>query len=410
MNKKIYSDISGREYTGIIKYGLMPIANNYKEQKSAYKYDCKIGVCNKDKIFKNLSNIDEKILFNNYYPYKSSISKNFSIYLKDTAIKLNKTYINKKKISDILIIEVGSSDGVFLDEFRKLGIPHVGIEPTLNNHRLALKRGVNSVNKFLNLNTSKHIIKKYGKSDLVFATNVIGHINNIKETFKSIKLLLKDDGLFIFENIYLGSLIKNNSFDQLYDEHVYTLSVTAVFNLCKIFNLNLFNIEKTKVQGGSMKYYISKNKKLKKNLLIKKYLKIEKTTLKFSTSNILNFYRRNEVFKEKLKMLINNLKRKKKKVVGIGASAKSTFLINFCNFDSSDISCIYDNSEDKIGKYLPGTDITLKNQNLFSRSKFDYVVVFAWNHFDEIYKKYSKFKNMKKVKWILPNKKIEIIN
>ena len=411
MKKKFLCDISNREYSSFLEYGPMPIANNYDKRNSHYRYNCVVGVCKKDKIFKNLNNINEKVLFNNNYPYKSSISANFSNYLKRTADSLFQDFVKKKpNHKKSFIIEVGSSDGVFLNEFRKKNIFHLGIEPTLNNHLLAKEKGVNSINKFLNLETSKYIIGKYGKADLIFATNVIGHINDINKTFKSIKNLLKNDGFFIFENIYLADLIKNNSFDQLYDEHIYTLSATAVLNISKKFNLNLFKIQKTKIQGGSLRYFISKDPLIKINKSVSRFVEREKNTLRLSKVDILNFQKRNYFFKNKFRRIIQSLRNEDKKIVGIGASAKSTFLINFCGFNNSDISCIYDNSIDKPGKKLPGTNIIIKKQLLFTREKFDYVIVFAWNHFEEIYKKYSSYKNMKKVKWIIPNNKIEIIN
>mgnify|MGYP001226116293 CR=1 FL=1 len=410
MKKKFLCDICDNKYSSFLEYGSMPIANNYEKRNSNYRYNCIIGVCKKDKIFKNLNNINEKILFNNNYPYKSSVSKNFSEYLKKTANNLYQNFILKRIDSGkAFIIEVGSSDGVFLDEFRKKNILHLGIEPTLNNHLLAKKKGINSINKFLNFKISKYITKEYGNADLIFATNVIGHINNINETFKSINNLLKKDGFFIFENIYLSELIKNNSFDQLYDEHVYTLSVTSVLNICKKYKLNLFMVKKTNVQGGSMRYYISKDKFIKAHRSVQKFIDREKNILKFSKNTILKFYERNYLFKRKFRKMIQSLRNENKKIVGIGASAKSTFLINYCGFNNLDIDCIYDNSIDKPGKKLPGTNILIKKQLLFPREKFDYVIVFAWNHFEEIYKKYSSYKNMKKVKWIIPNNKIEII-
>ena len=155
----------------------------------------------------------------------------------------------------------------------KRKINHIGLEPTKNNHLIAKKRGVNSINKFLSVKTAKWIIANYGKSDLVYSINVIAHINNINSTFKSISMLLKSDGYFIFENIYLFDLITNNSFDQLYDEHVYTLSATTVNNLCKQYGMKLFKIKRNRIQGGRIRYYISKNSSIKKEKSTVKLLK-----------------------------------------------------------------------------------------------------------------------------------------
>ena len=47
---------------------------------------------------------------------------------------------------------------------------------------------------------------------------------NILEIFRGIENLLNDNGVLIFEDPYLGEIIKKNSFDQIYDEHVFFFS------------------------------------------------------------------------------------------------------------------------------------------------------------------------------------------
>ncbi len=408
MIKKNLCEICNKKFSLFLNYGKMPIANNYDIKLKNFKYDCQIAVCLKDRFFKNINNINEKILFNNKYPYNSSVSVNFSNYLLDTANELHKKFLSKNYMKNTLVLEIGSSDGVFLNEFKKRKINHIGLEPTKNNHLIAKKRGVNSINKFLSVKTAKWIIANYGKSDLVYSINVIAHINNINSTFKSISMLLKSDGYFIFENIYLFDLISNNSFDQLYDEHVYTLSATTVNNLCKQYGMKLFKIKRNRIQGGSIRYYISKNSSIKKEKSTVKLLKKENQGL-LNKKVVSQFYERNIKLKYKLKTLLNRIKNEGKTVVGIGASAKSTFLINFCEFNSSDIKLIYDTSPDKINYSVPGTNIKIKNQKEFLDENFDYVIVFAWNHFDEIYKKYAKVSKKRKFRWIIPNKNIKII-
>lgn len=407
MIKKI-CDISKDQYDFYLDFGKMPIANSFNIQKKFQTYyNCIIGINYKHKILKNINVPKPKKLFTDYYPYSASLSKKFSHYLSDLALEISEK--NKLELKDKFIIEIGSSDGMFLEYFNKKKIRHLGIEPTLNNHRIAKKKGVNSINDFFDYKFSKKISKKYGKADIIFSSNVIAHINHINDTFKGINEILNDNGIFIFENIYLLDLIKNLSFDQLYDEHVYTISVTAINEIAKKNGLNLFSVKRTKIQGGSIRYYITKDILKRKHGIVDKYIFKESTNPFFKKKNPNIFFNKCLKIKNDIHNLLSKIKKQDKKIIGYGASAKATFLINFCNLNESSLDYIFDSSKEKNNKYLPGTLIKIKHEKEISKQSFDYVIVFAWNHFDEI--KQKNINNMKKnnAKWIMTFPKVRIL-
>ncbi len=398
---KNYCDISNKPFDYYMDFGLMPIANNYSLRKNRnFKYDCIIGISYKNKYFKNINTPDQKKLFTSDYPYNASLSEKFKKYLN---ILANEIYVkNQFKKSDKLIIEIGSCDGTFLEFFSKKGIRHLGIEPTLNNHKIAQKKGVTSINKFFNAKLSKEIRKKYSEADVIFASNVIAHINNINDTFRGIKNCLKKDGIFIFENIYLLDLINNFNFDQLYDEHVYTLSVTTVDKIARKHDLKLYDVKHTSIQGGSMRYYITANSNVKKSINVKKFLDSEKKSNFFNKAFLTRFFKKCEGIRDELLSISNDLKIKNKKVVGYGASAKATFLINFCNLNSRHIKYIFDSSPLKKDKFVPGTNIKIIDEKNIKNYKFDHVILFSWNHKTEIKKKNSEIVKKNNAKWIIP--------
>jgi methylation protein EvaC len=69
--------------------------------------------------------------------------------------------------------------------------------------------------------------------------------------------LLKPDGLFVFEDPYLGDILATGAFDQFYDEHALYFSVTSVHNMLAVHGLELVAIEPQSVHGGSMRYTIA---------------------------------------------------------------------------------------------------------------------------------------------------------
>ena len=92
---------------------------------------------------------------------------------------------------------------------------------------------------------------------------------------------------------------------------------------------------------------------------------------------------------------IRNIIKRGEKICGYGATSKSTTILNYCNINNKVIDCIFDTTPDKIGKLSPGSHIPIVNYNLFKKSKYKNVFLFAWNHKKEILKKEKN----KKIKW-----------
>ena len=50
-----------------------------------------------------------------------------------------------------------------------------------------------------------------------------------------------------------------------------------------------------------------------------------------------------------------------KKIIGYGATAKSTTILNYCKINNTTIDYFLDTTKDKQNKYTPGTKIKIKN-------------------------------------------------
>ena len=374
-------DICNNKFSNYINFGKQPIANHYNSSKK--KYTSKIGYCKNDLLLKNTHNFSNKFVFLKNYPYYSSLSKYHEKYLFQTAKYLFKKLKLKKNSK---IIEIGSSDGSFLKYFNLKKNFHIGIEPALYAHLKAKRNKINSLNYYFNKKTQNYLISNFGLFDLIYSANTIGHIDNIRNTLKLIYDLLNNKGYFIFENISCYELLQNINFDQLYDEHIYTLSFTAVNNLCNKFKLNLFNIEKTNIQGGSLRFYITKDLKVPKSSNFYYYRRKETNFIKKNPFNI--FKNKTRIILKNFKFNLNYLNKKNVDVYGFGASAKATFLINSLKLSNHNIKKFFDNSEYKIGKYLPGTNIEITNEILIKNISKSIKILFAWNHYEEILKKH----------------------
>lgn len=364
----------------VISLGFQAPANNLlstKDQKFN-KYPLELNYC-EDCYNCQLSYVvkPEK-LFNNYL-YVSSTSKSFRDHFRQAALKYIKELKLKKNKS--VIVDIGSNDGVGLIPFKHIGYKKIiGIEPAKNIAILSKKNGIKTINSFMN----KTILKKIKtKADLILASNVYAHTDDLDEMTETISRLLNKNGTFVIEVQYLLSTLKDLSFDNIYHEHVNYWSVTTLKKYLSKFNLKIYKVEKINTHGGSIRVFINKNNSQKINNSVKIFESLEKKygIHKFKTFE--NFQKKVEHLKSNFLKNINKIS-KEGSLAGYGAPAKASTMLNFFGI-TDQIKFIIDDNKLKNKKYIPGTEIQILNKEniLFNPDK---IIVFAWNFYKEIIK------------------------
>ena len=208
-----------------------PITNSYLPNlknttlKNEFFYNLSMAFDTNNYLVSIKKPINPKKQYTDKYAHRASQSKTMNIAFRKIANKL------KKKFKPRLLMEIGSNDGVFIKNYNKKNI--IAVEPCKNLAKITRKNGYLTFDNFWDLKLSKKIVKKKGKIDLVYSANTISHIPNLNEVFKSISFCLEKNGVFVFEDPYIGSVIKNNSYDQFYDEHVHLFSFISISNIVK---------------------------------------------------------------------------------------------------------------------------------------------------------------------------------
>ena len=367
-----------------------PITNSYlssinkKNIRQEYFYNLSV-MFNTENYLVSLSEpVDPKKQYTDKYAHRASQSITMNKSFKSVANKL------KSRFKPNLSMEIGSNDGVFLKNFKKNKI--IAVEPCLNLAKITKKMGYLTYPKFWNKNLANKILKKKSKFDLIYSANTISHIPDLKETFDAVYKSLSNDGVFVFEDPYLGSVVQMNSYDQFYDEHVHVFSLIAISNLLKKSKLKVFDVELLNTHGGSVRFYVCKDiaKYLTKNKVkILRAKELKQGLHKFLTYK--NFAKRVKNSKTKLKLLLKRLKKNRKNVISFGATYKSATIFNYCNIGSDLIKYVLDSTKNKQGKYTPGKHILIKPSNEGIPKDIDYAFLGAWNFLKEIKKKEIKF-------------------
>ena len=363
----------------VISLGYQPLANNLLKKKTDKPelYPLEVNYCGNCHNCQLSIAVDPKKMFLNYL-YTSSTSKVFREHFEKSAKKYIKEFKLKKKS---YIIDVGSNDGIALLPFKNLGFKNIlGIEPAKNLAKLANKKRIKTFNGFLSI---KNLRKVKKGADIILASNVFAHSDNLKEMAECMKRLLKKDGTIIIEVQYLLNTLKDLTFDNIYHEHYNYWSLTSLVNFFKQFNLEICNAEKIPTHGGSIRIYVKKTKtKINKN--VKSLLKEEEKfgVKKYKTYK--NFADKINKIKSNVIENLNKLKKENKKIIGYGSPAKATTALNFFGVKDQ-IDFIIEDNKLKHGKFIPGVKIPILPKNKI-KDKLPVVLVLAWNFFEDIKK------------------------
>ena len=392
--------------------GRQPVANAFLKKEDfddEFLFDLKVVFDTESKLVSIKKFVDPKRIFNENYPYTTSNSFPMVKHFKETAEML------MKEFNPLTVMEIGSNDGVFLKNWANDYT--IGVEPCSNFAKVTKDMGYQTYNDFWTTNLSEKI-KSDGHVDfdLIYAANCICHIHDLDDTFKAVKNLLSKDGVFVFEDPSLLKILERNSYDQIYDEHPHIFSITALDNILMKNGLKIFRVENLSVHGGSNRVYVShlpfytflRNRPVE--LTVRENLQKEDDFGLNEFKTYQEFAKRVEESRNDLVELLVKLKNDGKRIMSIGATAKSTTVFNYCGIGASPwqtdlIELITDTTKDKQEKYSPGSHIPVVDRESVNINDYDYAFLGAWNLKDYIIKNEKKFNG----KFITHVPKVEVV-
>jgi len=323
--------------------------------------------------------VNPKILFPAEYPYTSSTTKilreNFAELYKEC-----KTIVNLGR--EDLVVDIGSNDGNLLSNFKD-NHKVLGITPE-DIGKLAIEKGIPTILNYFKKDVVEKIKKEYGKAKVITATNVFAHIDNINEIVDLIIDLLADDGVFISESHYLLSLIETLQYDTIYHEHLRYYSLHSLKYLLEKHGLEIIYAKQIPTHGGSIRVYAARKGKYPINNTIITLLHKEKKTI-LKKEKLLEFKDKVVISKLQLYSLLLGIKKQGKRIYGIGAPSRASTLINYVGMDDGIMDCVLEiKGSYKIGKYMPGTLISVVEESKLYEDQPDYALLLSWHIADEL--------------------------
>ncbi len=357
-----------------------PFANsllNSLNEKEEF-YPLSLSFCKKCNLVQLNETADPNKLFSKYV-WVTGTSRT----AKDYSQKFCENVLSKVDVSGSYVLEVASNDGTFLIPFMQRGHDVLGVDPAENIVDIALSNGVPTECAFFGEEIAKKIVEEKGKAKAVFARNVIAHVANTHDFVSGLETCLDNDGLLVLEAHYAKPIIESLQYDSFYHEHLCYFSVRSMENLLNQHNLHIIDIRQGPISGGSLEVYAVKNENIQPLVNVNIFKSEEEKSKLNQLETWKEFSRKVYSHGNELFILLSDLS-KTKKIVGYGASARSSTLLNFCGITPEIVSMIADQNPIKYHKYTAGTHIPIYHPDEVMATNPDYVLITGWNFTDEI--------------------------
>lgn len=360
--------------------GVVPLSNAYVHPDRLHEpelfYPLVAQVCSRCLLVQVPSLLPPEHFFSDYV-YFSSYSDEWLAHAKSYATAIT-ARLGLGPGSQI--VEIASNDGYLLQYFAELGIPALGIEPAANVGALARAKGLETWTRFFGTETAADIA---GRADLLIANNVLAHVPDLNDFVEGLRIALAADGTLTIEFPHLLQIMRHVQFDTIYHEHFSYLSLVTVRHLLAAHGLAIVDVEELPTHGGSLRVY-AQHEGAESGASVEHVLEQERAAGLHALDSYRGFARRVAACKRALLQFLIAAREEGKTVVGYGAPAKASTLLNYCGARSDFIGYTVDRSPHKQGLYLPGTRIPIHAPEKIAETRPDYVLIFAWNLRDEI--------------------------
>jgi novobiocin biosynthesis protein NovU/D-mycarose 3-C-methyltransferase len=326
--------------------------------------------------------------------------RNYARLLRDKALPVDHPFV----------VEIGSNDGVLLKPLKDLGVEVLGVDPAKNVVSIAKAKGVKTICDYFTEPIARQIAIQHGLADVITASNVFAHIDDIHEVMRGVCALLKRPGFFVIEVHYIVDLLEKVQFDTIYHEHLSYFSIHALTNLFGRYGMEIVEVERLPMHGGAVRVFTQRPGVRKEGPSARVYelMRLEQRLGIDDPATYVRFGQEAIAHRDRLRGLVLDRKASGRRLSGYGAAGRGTILLNYCDLDHTILDYIIDASPLRAGKFMPGVHIPIVPPSMLTLDPTDDCLMVAWNYREEIVRKEAAYLS-RGGRFIIPLPTIEVV-
>jgi SAM-dependent methyltransferase len=379
------------ELSVFLSLGDLPLSDGFLEARQLMenepRYPLDVAFCASCSLVQILETVPPEELFGADYPYFSSFT---DALLRHSEANVKERIAERKLGSGSLVVELASNDGYLLQYYHTAGIPVLGIDPAPGPVAAARQKGIETLQAFFGGAFAEDLAAKGRRADVIHANNVLAHVADTNGFVSGVATLLKDDGVAVIECPYVKDLIEHGEFDTIYHEHLCYFSVTALRELFKRHGLFITRVVPLSIHGGSLRIFVEKQNRPEQSVL--DYIESEQRLGLDRLDYYADFSNRVNQLRTELHELLQGLKERKARIVGYGAAAKGTIMLNYVGIGQETLDFVVDRNTHKQGRYIPGVRLPIASPERVLAEQPDYVLILPWNFKDEIMAQQAEYR------------------
>jgi 2-polyprenyl-3-methyl-5-hydroxy-6-metoxy-1,4-benzoquinol methylase len=322
--------------------------------------------------------LKKEVMYSNH-TYLSGITKSLKKHFDDVANDVDKRFFLNKKNKNVL--DIGSNDGTQLKSYKALGYDVLGVEASKITSDIANKNDILTINDFFNLDSAKKINKKF---DVINASGVFFHLEELHSVADGIKFLLDENGVFVVQFMYMKNILENIAFDQIYHEHLLYYTLKTIETLLNFHGLSLFDAYFSTIHGGSIIGFVTHLGKKEKTKRLKELIINEEISKCNEYETYLKFSKKIEKLKNDNISFLQKRKNEGKTIFAMGAPVKGNTLLNYFGITKDLITFLVEKNPLRKNMFSPGSHIPIVMEDEITPPDVYYVL--AWNFKKEILK------------------------
>ena len=340
-------------------------------------------------------------MYGENYGYRSGLNASMVAHLH---AKVKKILTRVKLLASDLVIDIGSNDSTTLQAYPSKGPTLVGIDPTGVKFHSYYPSYIQLIPDFF----SSALVKERfpGKNaKIVTSFSMFYDLEDPVGFMRQIYDVLADDGVWVFEQSYMPTMLETNSYDTVCHEHLEFYALRQIKWMTDKVGFRIVDVEFNDVNGGSFSITVSKaNGDLSVVPSVQNILNREHEQGLDTLAPYQEFEKRAAQTKKELVDFVETAHAQNKTVAALGASTKGNVLLQHCGFTEKDIPFVGEVNVEKYGCYTPGTWIPIIPETELLVKKPDYLIVLPW-HFRKFFLAQEKYSQATLV-FPLPNLEI----